>query len=80
MLWAEVLRRTFSEDLGACSHCQGRMKLVSLINKGSAIRKICEHLGYPTELPPVAPARSPPEDQLDFRDELGDQLGDEHFD
>jgi len=30
------------------------------------IEKILTHLGLPTGLPPLAPARAPPEDELDL--------------
>jgi hypothetical protein len=46
------------EDVLACP-CGGRRRLVAAIDEPSAIVAILEHLGLPTEAPPVARARSP---------------------
>ena len=61
LLWAELLTRTFQTELIACPRCEGKLKLIALVKKPSAIKKICRHLGLPTELPPLAPARDPPQ-------------------
>jgi hypothetical protein len=62
--YARLLARVFSDDLGACSRCGGPLRLISCIEDPAAIVKILRHLGLPTELPRPAPARSPP--QLDL--------------
>ena len=36
------------------------MRLVALIEEARVIRRILGHLGLPTELPAISPARSPP--------------------
>jgi len=36
------------------------MKLHALAEDPKAIRKILQHLGEPTEVPPTSPARGPP--------------------
>ncbi len=56
--WASLLRRIYLEDVLACP-CGGRRRLVAAIDEPSAIGAILEHLGLPTEAPPVARARSP---------------------
>ncbi len=61
MLWAELLARVFKTDVLACPKCNGRLRLVALVKEAVALRKICEHLGAPTELPKPAPARPPPQ-------------------
>ncbi|MFH1130281.1 MAG: hypothetical protein V1754_03035, partial [Pseudomonadota bacterium] len=61
MLWSELLMRVFQNDVLACPKCGGRLRLVALIKEPKALRKICEHLGFPTELPKPAPARPPPQ-------------------
>jgi len=55
---ASLLRRIYLEDVLACP-CGGRRRLVAAIDEPSAIVAILEHLGLPTEAPPVARARSP---------------------
>jgi hypothetical protein len=55
---ASLLRRIYVEDVLACP-CGGRRRLVAAIDEPSAIVAILEHLGLPTEAPPVARARSP---------------------
>ena len=64
--WAELLQRIFDHDVLKCPRCKGRMKIVQFVDDPLVIAKICTHLGLPTSLPPVAPARAPPQDQLDF--------------
>jgi hypothetical protein len=56
--WASLLRRIYLEDVLACP-CGGRRRLVAAIDEPSAIVAVLEHLGLPTEAPPVARARSP---------------------
>jgi hypothetical protein len=65
--WADLMRRTFGYDVKACLECGGRMKLIAMIEEPAVIAKILDHLGLPTELPRVHPARPPPE-QLELPD------------
>ena len=57
--WAQLLARTFREELANCS-CGGRMKLRALVTRPQSVRRILQHLGEPTDPPARAPARSPP--------------------
>ena len=53
----------------------GKMLLDAVIEDPAVIKTILTHLGLPTELPPVAPARSPPQlsfDDLDLSSESED--------
>ena len=52
------------------------MKPVQVVNAPRVIQKICQHLGLPTALPPVAPARAPPQDEFHFDtdDAFGDNI------
>ena len=61
-----LLSRVFKEDLGACEKCGGKMRFVSCIDDRKVIHRILSHLDLPTEMPPKAPARAPP--QLDLGD------------
>lgn len=62
--WAELLRRVFLIDVLTCPGCGGPRKLLAAIFDQGAIRQILAHLGLPTELPAVAPARAPPQPLL----------------
>jgi hypothetical protein len=56
--WASLLRRVYLEDVLACP-CGGRRRILADITDPDLIGAILEHLGLPTEPPPVARARSP---------------------
>ena len=59
-LWADLMRRTFGFDVLACRRCDGRLRLIALIDHVPVIQKILGHLGLPTEVPLPMPARAPP--------------------
>jgi hypothetical protein len=58
--WAELLARTFGVDVLACPKCQGRMKLVALVNEPRSIRRFLAALGETTDVPARSPSRGPP--------------------
>jgi hypothetical protein len=62
--YARILSRVFADDVAQCQHCGGDLRLVACIDDPDTIEKILTHLGLPSDLPSVAPARSPP--QLGF--------------
>lgn len=68
--WPALLRRIYSIDVLACRTrgCGGRMRVISEISSPPVIRRILEHLDLPTEVPAFAPARGPPQVNLDFPD------------
>jgi hypothetical protein len=59
--WADLLRRTFEIDIFTCDNCGGRRRVVALINKRSAAKRILEHLGLPADQPRLLPAQASPE-------------------
>ena len=61
--WAELTRRAFELDVLHCQHCGGRRKLIAMITDAFVARRILEHLGLPSELSPIAPARAPPRER-----------------
>jgi len=71
--WASLLRRSFSVDVLECAKCGGRLRVVAVITEREAARRILAHLGQPTEVPPVARARDPTDEQDDA--EPAGQLG-----
>jgi len=56
--WASLIRRTYLEDVLACP-CGGRRYILADITEPEVVLAILQHLGLPTEPPPVARARSP---------------------
>jgi hypothetical protein len=60
-LWAQLMRRTFGFDVLACPRCDGRFRLVALIEHAEAVQRILRHLGLPVEVPRPRPARAPPQ-------------------
>ena len=56
--WATLLKRVHSVDALACP-CGGRLKFVELITEPTTAREVLANMGLPTELPPIARARSP---------------------
>ena len=60
-LWADLMRRAFGFDVLACPRCGGRLRLIALIDQASVIQQILGHLGLPTEIPALTPARAPPQ-------------------
>jgi hypothetical protein len=68
--WAALLRRVFAIDVLRCARCQGRMTVLAAINDPGVAQKILRHLGLPTDGPRCAPARAPPDLELDFDDDL----------
>ena len=64
--WAQLLQRVFGLDILKCGKCGGNREVVAFIVRPSELKRICAHLGYPSEAPAIAPARAPP--QSDFWD------------
>lgn len=63
--WAVLLKRSFAIDIMQCASCKGRLKVIATIKDQNVIRQILGHLGLPTEIPIRAPARAPPQTDLD---------------
>jgi hypothetical protein len=66
LLWAVLLARVFSIDVLRCPKCGGQRVLVAFIQDPPVIDKILSHLGLPTKPPQLAPARSPPQQEMDW--------------
>jgi len=65
--WHELLKRVFDLDI-ICARCGSKMHRISHIDEPGTIKRILGHLGLPTEPPRPAPARAPPQCDLDFGD------------
>lgn len=62
--WAALLRRSFEIDVFQCPNCPGRMRVLAYLDEPTVTARILEHLGLPSDAPPIAPARERP--QLDL--------------
>jgi hypothetical protein len=59
--WARLIQKIFEVDPLVCSHCQGRLRVVSFIEDPVVIRRILEHLGLRlANAGPIPKAHSPP--------------------
>jgi hypothetical protein len=63
--WAELLRRVFLIDALACPRCPGRMRVIAVVMRRSAIERILKHLGLANDVSPSNPPRGPPRDAID---------------
>jgi hypothetical protein len=61
--WATLLRRTFSVDVLKCPTCQGRMRVLGMVTERDAVRAILERLAMEAEVPCIAWARDPTDDE-----------------
>jgi hypothetical protein len=76
--WASLLKRVHGEDVLVCPNCGHRpLRIIAAIDDPPLVEKILVHLGLPSERPPIAPARSPPQLELD---EDYEDYGDFDFD
>jgi hypothetical protein len=62
--WAQLLQRVFGLDVRKCIRCGGQREVLAFILRPTELKRICAQLGYPTEAPPIAPARAPPQPEL----------------
>ena len=58
--WRQLMRRGLNLDVETCPRCGGKMRPIALVQDAENIARYLRHLGLPTEVPPVAPARGPP--------------------
>jgi hypothetical protein len=59
------MMRVFALDVLRCEVCGGRMKILAAIHPPDVTRKILDCLGLPSRAPPVAPAVSDFNCQMD---------------
>jgi hypothetical protein len=59
-LWAMLLARLFESLPLTCPNCGANMRIVASITEPVPVEHILNHIGEPTEPPPIAPARGPP--------------------
>ena len=68
--WAELMRRVFEiareRILLRCGRCGGTRKIIAVITDPFVVRRILRHLELPSEPPPTALARPPPQAAFAF--------------
>ena len=55
--WQTLLKKVFKIDISVCPKCQGRMRVIAVINERKVIKKILDHMGLGSDPPPVSPSR-----------------------
>ena len=64
--WAALLARVHNLDVEKCPHCGGKMRIVAVLTDPSSIRRYLEGTGQSADIPEIAPARAPPQEELDY--------------
>jgi hypothetical protein len=64
--WARLLARIYEVFPLRCPECGHTMRILALLNDPTPIHAILQHLDLPTSPPPIAPARAPPQHDLEF--------------
>ncbi len=63
--WAALLARVFHIDALQCS-CGGKMRIVAAITDIDSARRYLKGVGLPVDIPVLAPARAPPQTEIDY--------------
>ena len=66
LTWSALLARTFNLKLERCSLCGGKMKVVAAVTDPASARRYLEGTGHSPDIPEIASARAPPQEELDF--------------
>jgi hypothetical protein len=64
--WASLLKRVFAVDVLRCEKCEGRRRVLAVVDEPGAVKKILEHVGLPSTPVTTAPARGPPQPSFAF--------------
>lgn len=64
--WARLLARIYEVFPLTCPDCGGDMRILAFITAAEPTDAILTHLGLPTNPPPLAPARGPPQPEFAF--------------
>jgi hypothetical protein len=67
LVWAELLRRVFAQDVLQCA-CGGRRTIVAFVADANLTRSLLTSLGLPAEPAMFAPARASPQAELAWYD------------
>ena len=61
-----LLARVFKTEVDRCPACGGKMKIIAFITEPASVQRYLEGEGLPTEAPPIAPARAPPQIEFEY--------------
>lgn len=64
--WAALLARVFLVDVLVCDACGERMRPIAFVLDPIETARYLNHVGLPAELPYIAPARAPPQAEMEF--------------
>jgi hypothetical protein len=65
LTWSALLARIFQIDM-KCGICGSKMRIVAAVTDPDSIRHYLEGTGQSAEIPTLAPARAPPQEEWDF--------------
>jgi hypothetical protein len=75
LTFAALLARVFQIDVSVCHECGGRMKIIAFITDPASVQRYLRGEGLPTQAPPIAPARSPPQMEFDLCSDIPSVFG-----
>ena len=73
--WSECMKKILEIDPLRCPTCSGAMRIVAFILDPNEISRLMKNLNIPQPIMPNKPARSPPESNDQFMDDLPDYEG-----
>ena len=56
----------FKFEVDLCPACGGKMNIIAFITDPASVQRYLEGEGLPTKAPPIAPARAPPQIELEY--------------
>ena len=62
--WVKLIRRVFLIDALACPRCPGRVRVIAVVMRKSAIESILKHVGLASDVSSSNPPRGPPHDAV----------------
>jgi hypothetical protein len=65
LTWSALLARIFQIQMN-CPHCGGKMRIVAAVTDPDSIRHYLKGTGQSADIPTLAPARAPPQTEMDF--------------
>ena len=66
LTWSALLARVFKIEVETCPKCGGKMKIVAALTDHASIRQYLKGTGNEADIPELAPARAPPQIEMDF--------------
>lgn len=72
--WAQLLARIYEVLPLLCPACGGELRVIAFLTDPPVVQGILLHLDLPHRPPPIAPARGPPQAELDLDQTTGFDL------